>query len=323
MNDIPPNAVVFVVNPRARHALPAAALLEIFAEACHPFGLPAHIVETHNADQARLVAEQAHHAPAAAIFAYGGDGALHTTMQGIPPGSPLPLGCIPAGTANVWAAEAEIPLTPLAAVRAQLDALFQPPTWIDAGLARSPNDERRFLLMAGCGLDAFAVRRVAPRAKRLLGKAAYGLAGAQVALAQRPLKLRLQFDDAPPIAADIGLLTIGNTRMFGSVAEFTHRASAVDGQLDAVLFRGSPFRVLAAAPLALRRLHQHAPGVTYHRFRRLRVEQQTPNAPPLETQMDGEVGLRNVTEIQIQPNALRVLAPNPRRPIFQPPQPID
>ena len=322
MADVPPNAVVFVVNPRARHALPAAALVDIFAEACHPFGLAAHIVETHNAEQARLVAEQAHRAPAAAIFAYGGDGALHTTIQGIPPGSPLPLGCIPAGTANVWAAEADLPLTPLAAVRAQLDALFQPPTWIDAGLARSPAGERRFLLMAGYGLDALAVRSVAPRAKRLLGKAAYGLAGAQVAFARRPLKLRLQFDDAPPIAAAVGMLTIGNTRMFGSVAEFTHKASAVDGQLDAVLFQGSPFRALATAPLALQRLHHHAPGVSYHRFQRLQIHQQE-QAPPLQIQLDGELGPTNTTQIQIQPSALRVLAPNPRRPIFQPPQPLD
>ena len=321
--EIPRGAVVFVVNPRARHALPAAALVDIFTEACHPFGLRAHVVETHSAEQARWLAAEAHRVDATAIFAYGGDGALHTTMQGIPPGSPLPLGCIPAGTANVWAAEAAVPSTPLAAVRAQLDALFQPSTWIDAGLARSPDGERRFLLMAGYGLDAVAVRRVAPRAKRLLGKSAYGIAGAQVALARRPLRLRLQFDDALPFSADVGLLTIGNTRMFGSVAEFTHRASAVDGQLDAVLFRGSPFRVLATAPLALRRLHQHAPGVSYHRFQRLRVWQQEPNAPPLETQMDGEIGLLNATEILIQPNALRVLAPNLRRPIFQPPQPVD
>ena len=321
--EIPRGAVVFVVNPRARHALPAAALVDIFTEACHPFGLRAHVVETHSYEQARWLAAEAHRAEAIAIFAYGGDGALHTTMQGIPPGSPLPLGCIPAGTANVWAAEAGIPPTPLAAVRAQLDALFQPPTWIDAGLARSPDAERRFLLMAGYGLDALAVRRVASRSKRLLGKAAYGLAGTQVALTHGPLRLRIQFDDDAPFSADVGLLTIGNTRMYGSLVEFTYRASAVDGQLDAVLFRGSPFRVLASAPLAFRRLHQHAPGVSYHRFRRLRVWQEEPDAPPLETQMDGEVGLPNATEIQVQPAALRVLAPNPRSALFQPPQPVD
>ena len=98
--EIPRGAVVFVVNPRARHALPAAALADIFTEACHPFGLRAHVVETHSAEQARWLAAEAHRVDAAAIFAYGGDGALHTTMQGIPPGSPLPLGCIPAGTAT-------------------------------------------------------------------------------------------------------------------------------------------------------------------------------------------------------------------------------
>ena len=319
--EIAPGSVVFVVNPRARHALPTHELIDIFNEACHPFGLPAQVVETRSHEQARAVAAEAHDAPAAALLAYGGDGALHTVLQGIPLRSQLPLGCVPAGTANVWAAEADLPPTPFAAVRAQLDALFDPPTWIDTGLARAAEQRRRFLLMAGFGLDALAVAAVAPAAKRLFGKSAYGLAGARAALTGLPLPLSLRFDDAPPLDARVGMLTIGNTRLYGSVAEFTHLASATDGELDAVLFHGSPLRALLTAPLALRALHTSAPGVSYHRFRRLQIAPRV-NAP-LQSQLDGEIGPPNVVEVEVEPSALRVLAPNPRRPIFQPPRPLD
>ena len=317
---IPPGSVVFVVNPRARHALPAAALADVFAEACHPFGLTPWVIETHSAEQARWVAAEADLAGAAAIFAYGGDGALHTVLQGIPLGSPLPLGCVPSGTANVWAAEAALPATPLAAVRAQLDALLAPPTWIDTGVVAAQGEARRFLLMAGYGLDALAVERVAPRAKRMLGKAAYGVAGALVAVGGRGLPLRLRFDAQPPIEARVGMITIGNTQLFGSVAAFTHLASAVDGQLDAVIFRGTPARALATAPLALRGLHAAAPGVSYHRFQRLSLE--VTEATRLQSQLDGEVGPAGAATIEVQAGALRVLAPDPRLPIFQPPRPI-
>lgn len=319
--EIAPGAVVFAVNPRARHALSAAALEGIFREACHPFGLTAQVLETHSAKQAQLLGAAAERAGAAAIFACGGDGALHTVLQGIPPWSTLPLGCVPSGTANVWAAEAGIPATPLAAVKTQLDALLAPPTWIDTGIVVSRNETRRFLLMAGYGLDALAVQRVDPRAKRLLGKAAYGLSGALAALGGRGLPLRLQFDSQPPFEARVGMMTIGNTQLFGSVAAFTHLASAVDGRLDAVLFRGSPSRALATAPLALGGLHTAAPGVSYHRFQSATV--QMVDDEGLRSQLDGELGPTGSAAIEAQPQALRVLAPDPARPIFQPPQPIN
>ena len=318
--EIAPGAVVFVVNPRARRALPASALVDLFTEACLPFGLRAHVVETHSAEQASSTAALADRAGAAAIFACGGDGALHTVLQGIPPRSPLPLGCVPAGTANVWAAEAGIAAAPLAAVRAQLAALSAAPTWIDTGLVSSASEQRRFLLMAGYGRDALTVARVNARAKRMIGKAAYGVAGALVALHSRGLRLRLQFDDQPPAEARVGMLTVGNTRLFGSVAAFTHLASAVDGQLDAAVFRGSAARALATAPLALRGLHAAAPGVSYHRFQRLRISVE--DRVPLQSQLDGEVGPLDAPVVEVQPAALRVLAPNPRLPIFQPPQPL-
>ena len=306
-------ALVFVVNPRARRALPAALLADVFMEACQPWGFAPHVVETRSAAEAERVAAIAEQAGAAAIFGCGGDGAQHAILQGLTPGSPLPLGCVPLGTTNVWATEAGVATTPLAAVRQQLEALLvAPPTWIDTGRVSSPTGVRRFLLMAGYGLDAVAVDRVNQRAKRVFGKWAYGIAGGLVLLGDRGLPLRLTFDDEPGFDARVGMMTLGNTRLYGGVAMLTHLASAVDGELDAVIFRGWAAQALATTPLALRALHPNAPGVSYHRFRRLIIE----GGPTLESQLDGEVGPQEARLIEVEPWSLRVLAGDVGREIF-------
>ena len=305
-------SLVFVVNPRARRALPAALLAEVFMEACQPWGFAPHVVETRSAAEAERVAAVAEQAGAAAIFGCGGDGALHAVLQGLTPGSPLPLGCVPLGTTNVWATEAGVATTPMAAVRQQIEALLRPPTWIDTGRVSSPTGVRRFLLMAGYGLDAVAVDRVNQRAKRVFGKWAYGIAGGLVLLGDRGLPLRLTFDDQPGFDARVGMMTLGNTRLYGGVAMLTHLASAVDGELDAVIFRGWAAQALATTPLALRALHPNAPGVSYHRFRRLIIE----GGPALESQLDGEVGPQEARLVEVEPWSLRVLVPDAGQEIF-------
>ena len=305
-------ALVFVVNPRARRALPATLLADVFMESCRPWGFEPHVVETRSAAEAEQVAAIAEQAGAAAVFGCGGDGALHAILQGLTPGSPLALGCVPLGTTNVWATEAAVATTPMAAVRQQLEALLRPPTWIDTGRVSSPTGLRRFLLMCGYGLDAVAVVRVNQRAKRVFGKWAYGIAGGLVLLADRGLPLRLTFDDEPGFDARVGMMTLGNTRLYGGVAMLTHLASAVDGELDAVIFRGWAARALATTPLALRSLHVNAPGVSYHRFRRLIIE----GGPTLESQLDGEVGPQEARVVEVEPWALRVLVPDAGQAIF-------
>ncbi len=305
-------ALVFVVNPRARRALPATLLADVFMEACRPWGFAPHVVETRSAAEAEQVAQIAEQAGAAAVFGCGGDGALHAILQGLTPGSPLPLGCVPLGTTNVWATEAAVATTPMAAVRQQIEALLRPPTWIDTGRVSSPAGVRRFLLMAGYGLDALAVDRVNQRAKRVFGKWAYGIAGGLVLLGDRGLPLRLTFDDHPGFDARVGMMTLGNTRLYGGVAMLTHLASAVDGELDAVIFRGPAAQALATTPLALRGLHPNAPGVSYHRFQRLIIE----GGPTLESQLDGEVGPQEARVVEVEPSALRVLVPDAGQAIF-------
>ena len=107
-------------------------------------------------------------------------------------------------------------------------------------------------------------------------------------------------------------MTLGNTRLYGGVAMLTHLASAVDGELDAVIFRGWAAQALATTPLALRSLHANAPGVSYHRFRRLIIE----GGPTLESQLDGEVGPQEARVVEVEPWALRVLVPDAGQAIF-------
>ena len=102
------------------------------------------------------------------IIAVGGDGTVTTVINGMEPQSAT-LGVIPLGTANVLARELGI--------TSERDAVAR----IAAGTARSFSigeavsavGTRRFLLMAGIGIDGAIVAGVRPGEKRRLGKLAY------------------------------------------------------------------------------------------------------------------------------------------------------
>ncbi len=106
------------------------------------------------------------------IIAVGGDGTINTVINGMTPQGAT-LGVIPLGTANVLAWELGIRSIETALKRIAHGRL-RPFT---VGEATSAEGTRRFLLMAGIGLDAAAVAGVRPAEKARLGKLAYLLSG--------------------------------------------------------------------------------------------------------------------------------------------------
>lgn len=100
-----------------------------------------------------------------AVVAAGGDGTINEVMNGLA-GSALPLGIVPLGTANVFAAELGLPRAPRAIAES---IAFGRPIPVYCGSANG----RRFAMMVGIGFDARIVEGLDLGLKRVFGKAAY------------------------------------------------------------------------------------------------------------------------------------------------------
>lgn len=319
--DISPGSVVFVINPSAG----VGGQLRTVANACRwaarQAGLDAVIAPTSSADHSAQVAAAADRAGAAAIIGCGGDGTLAAILQGLPVGSATALGAMPLGTANVWVDETRIPRQPVRALEAQFDVLSGrrgAVLWADTGRIHTPSASRRFLLMVGFGLDAAAVAGIVGSQrrqglKRLIGEPIYFFSAVRESIGESGWRVRMSIDGGPPRDAEIGMLTIGNTRQIGTWLEVNPRAVATDGQLDALLVDAPPWRALALAPLARNGLMTAGPGVTHLRFRKLEI---WPLGTPPPCQVDGDLGPSGVHTVEVEHHALRVLCPHPEAPVL-------
>ena len=108
------------------------------------------------------------------IVVAGGDGTINETAEGMI-GSEVPLGVLPAGTANVLATEMKLGGN-LERVARRLGELR--PRRISLGYIACDGGKvsRHFLMMAGVGLDAHVVSQVNPALKARTGKFAYWVA---------------------------------------------------------------------------------------------------------------------------------------------------
>jgi diacylglycerol kinase (ATP) len=120
------------------------------------------------------------------VACYSGDGTLNEVATGLL-GRDFPIAFLPGGTANVMAHELGLPRDPIKAALA-----------LQRGSVRKVHPGRagpwNFLLMAGLGFDATAVRLVSPRLKSYVGKGAYVWAGLQ-ALFTSGTRLRMTMAD--------------------------------------------------------------------------------------------------------------------------------
>jgi diacylglycerol kinase (ATP) len=288
------NRACIVYNRFARNA-PAMSQLQSAADSA-PDGWQVEIYVTDGPRHATQLAREAAERGADAVFACGGDGTINEVVNGLA-GTPAALGVIRGGMGDVFGREIGLSRRPGESLNAQLTGNRRA---FDVGLI----NDRRFLLMAGVGIDADIVRAVPDAWKRRLGSTSYALWAVQRLFRFRTPEVDLNIDGAP-LNGPFGWLLVGNTRSYGGIARITRDALVDDGFLDAYLFMGSGLRWIAATAvkLALRR-HHGATGVSFHRLRELRID-----TPGLPVQADGEyVGETPVT-FSVEPRALDVLLP--------------
>jgi len=121
------------------------------------------------------------------VFVWGGDGMVQRCVDAMA-GSDAALGIIPAGTANLFASNLEIPKDIGAAVAVGLEGHRRR---LDVGQING----ERFVVMAGAGLDALMIRDADGALKRRLGRAAYIFTGAKnISLPRVRTRVRLDGD---------------------------------------------------------------------------------------------------------------------------------
>ena len=258
----------------------------------------------HAEDLAREAAESGGYE---AICVCGGDGTVNEAVNGIlsaNPGSARPkLGLVPLGTCNVLATELCIPAG--GSVEPACEIIRAGKTRaLDTGKAGS----RFFLLMAGFGFDADAVRGVAQPVKSLVGAPAYIMSGLAALAQSKASHVHLEID-GEELVSDAFLIVVANVSSYAfaqfKVAPF---AALDDGWLDICIFERPPTdRVGFAAQivLLLARRHLNDPRVRYYRGRRIRIE----SDPPIAAQLDGDLFGETPVEIEVVPKALEVFVP--------------
>lgn len=155
--------IVHPLIPRRRKRLLEATLNQLEALGC-----AVSLRLSHAPGEAELFARQAKRRDHDVVVVAGGDGTINEVVNGLR-GTGMPLAILPMGTANVVAAE--IGLAADAQSLAELIARESPRPVRPGRL-----DGRRFMMMAGVGVDAHAVASVHPALKRRTGKLAYVVA---------------------------------------------------------------------------------------------------------------------------------------------------
>jgi diacylglycerol kinase family enzyme len=244
------------------------------------------------------------------ILAAGGDGTLNEVAEGMAH-SEVPLGVLPAGTANVLAMEMKLGGDFLGAAR-RLGECRPQRISIGQVISGSGATARHFLLMAGIGLDAQIVYHVNAPLKARIGKLAYWLAGWSLLGRNLP-----EFSiEADGVTHRCSFALVSKVRNYGGDFEIARDVSLFDDEFELVLFKGrSTLRYVRYFAGVVTRRIEGIPGIVTLRARRVSAPKSQDGR--VFVQIDGEYAGHLPAEIRIVPDALTLLVPPEYHPKLQ------
>ncbi|HLW76810.1 MAG TPA: diacylglycerol kinase family protein [Bryobacteraceae bacterium] len=265
------------------------------------------LLPTTGAGDATRLAREAVASGADLILVLGGDGTVNEALNGMVH-SPVPLGILPGGTANVLAMELGLGSRLERAIeRLSECVLRRVSTGRVSGTSpgTSPGSSREatgrhFLAMSGAGLDAKIVFDLNPQFKARAGKLAYWLTGFGHAT-QRVGQFEVRIDGK---TYQCGFALASRVRNYGGDLEIARGASLLHNDFEVVMFEGAnPLRYLWYMFGVSTKRVQQMEGV--HTVRGGRIEM----TGDVHLQVDGEYAGRIPAIIEAVPASLTLLIP--------------
>jgi diacylglycerol kinase (ATP) len=276
-----------------------AALLEHVLGRLRTTGCVVELCNTGRRGDAELIAAAASPDRYDVVAVAGGDGTINEVLNGMA-GSPLPLGLIPMGTANVLAAELGLPPSADGLAQTLLEGRRQ---HIQLGLASG----RRFAMMAGVGFDAHVVQGINPRLKRAVGKGAYVWQSLVEMARYRPQRFRLTIDGKTWTAASA---VVANGHYYAGRFTCAPMASLTDARLHVCLFKSSGRLSIVRYGLALLlgSLHRRR-DIEIVPATRVRIAGDIEGETGDPVHGDGDIIARLPLEIAMDPSGIEVIVP--------------
>jgi diacylglycerol kinase (ATP) len=231
------------------------------------------------------------------ILAWGGDGMVRRCVNAVGD-SGVPLGILPAGTANLLANSLGIPIELPGALRV---ALRGDRRKLDVGRFEG----ERFAVMAGAGLDA-AMIRDSDSLKDRVGRAAYVVGGAKN-VGRSAFEIEVKVDGTLWYEGPASCLLIGNIgELFGGIDVFPD-AAPDDGRLDVGLLTAeNPLQVLRAAARTAVGTSEKSPFVRLTQARKVKVKLDRKVRYELD---GGDRKKLKKFKVKIEPGAITVCVP--------------
>jgi YegS/Rv2252/BmrU family lipid kinase len=278
-------------------------------------GWRAEIVATRSGDHAVRLGQQAAAEAYDAAFAVGGDGTVGQVAGGLL-GSETALGVLPAGTSNVWAQELGLPAFTWAYPgRLQENACIlakAPIQRVDMGQC----NEHRFMMWAGMGLDAMAIRSIEPRVRleKFFAVPEYAATTIWNASQWRGIRLRL-WADGQEVEGHYLVAVVNNIRRYmGGYSILSPDAYLDDGLLDLWLFHGDSLTDAFRIAYELWRGH-HVKSSEAQRisFQSLQVQAESPffvhmDAEPKDATKEAHISVhKRALKLLMPPDSLHLL----------------
>ena len=237
------------------------------------------------------------HQSADAVVICGGDGSISSAAPSVIE-SGLPLGIIPAGTANDLARTLSIPLGFVAAADVIIAGHKRQ---IDVGLVNG----HAFFNVASIGLSSELAQKLDPRTKKRFGRLGYAVAALRILARARRFRARI-IEKGNSTSVKTYQIAIGNGRLYGGGNIVEQTAAIDDGTLDLYSLETKNLWKLALMARAFR-TGTHGAWKEVRTARCVEFEIETRHPMPINT--DGEIVTATPARFRVMPEAVTVFVP--------------